>query len=68
MTPERERERALRAAAAADAAHELERLLLALSHNLRRGETPDAAVSAFIRPARDRLNALIALALSETAP
>lgn len=62
------RERARHAADAASAAHDLERLMLSLAESLRRGETPHPMTFAFIQPVRDRLNALIDLALPETAP
>lgn len=61
MSPE-PAERARAAHEAADSAHELERMLLSVSHALRRGEAPDATTLAFIPATRDRLNALIALA------
>lgn len=60
MLPDHERARA--AHEAADAAHSLERMLLSVSHALRRGETPDATTLMFIPATSDRLNALIALA------
>lgn len=63
-----DRERALRAAEAASAAHDLERLMLSLAESLRRGETPHPLTFAFVEPTQNRLNALIAFALSEIAP
>lgn len=56
-------ERANDAFDAARAAHDPEVLLRSLAESLRRGETPDAITARFIPSARDRLNALIALAL-----
>lgn len=58
-----DRERGFLAQDAADAAHQLERSLLSLAHSLRRREPPDAFTLALIPGARDRLSALIALAM-----
>lgn len=55
-------ERARAAHEAANSAHELERMLLSVSHAPRRGEAPDATTLMFIPATRDRLAALIALA------